>query len=363
MNEKNPVLFSDRDSTKSKYASDVILGDLIRYEADDTRSVVSALSLSSRRSTSRSRSKSRDGQMLRSYMSSKSHGIHSSQRSCTSDGVMGSMATDEADRLYNAFMKNLSPRPDLALQMNRARSGTASSVVSDHRVKKTNPSLSKATFGRSSSVPTTSKTVLPQVDGLDDLNEFDPFGLMKEKSTALDEHPFPNVNSTSQSEADQNWGATVKGQNVRRYEFTFSEPEKSTNIGLRKKKLDVRDGVNFNRSSSNRRNVQNVESTQTNDFKQKMTAEEIHPDSLDQYLDISENILPKKLGATTFVKKDPWEGFGRSEKFSSVLFHGDGLPIKTSSSGVAEDIMFQNEELNNDFDDVNDWDYSKTFLI
>jgi hypothetical protein len=201
------------------------------------------------------------------------------------------------------------------------------------------------------------------VDGLDDLNEFDPFGLMKEKSTALDEHPFPNVNSTSQSEADQNWGATVKGQNVRRYEFTFSEPEKSTNIGLRKKKLDVRDGVNFNRSSSNRRNVQNVESTQTNDFKQKMTAEEIHPDSLDQYLDISENILPKKLGATTFVKKDPWEGFGRSEKFSSVLFHGDGLPIKTSSSGVAEDIMFQNEELNNDFDDVNDWDYSKTFLI
>lgn len=332
MKEKNPVLSDKEDSSsKSKYTSGVILGDLIRYETDDARSVVSALSLSSRRSTSRSRSKSQDRQRSNSIVSSKSHGFLSSQRSCTSDGVMDGMATDEADRLYNEFMKHLSPRPDLARRMNRARSETAEL---EQRIKKATPSLNKVTLGRSSSVPTTLKTVLPQVDGLEHFQEFDPFGLMEEKKVKPDTSLFCNKN-TRPIERDPSWGMAVEGQNVRRYEFTFSEPDKSNTIGVRNKKRTVRNGVNFNRSLSNRRNSHSVESSQMTDFKQKVTAEEIHPDSLDHTFDMSEKPLSRNLGITTFVnprktvstemKKNTWEGFARSEKFTSVPFHGEDL--------------------------------------
>jgi hypothetical protein len=244
---------------------------------------------------------------------------------------MDGMATDEADRLYNEFMKHLSPRPDLARRMNRARSETAEL---EQRIKKATPSLNKVTLGRSSSVPTTLKTVLPQVDGLEHFQEFDPFGLMEEKKVKPDTSLFCNKN-TRPIERDPSWGMAVEGQNVRRYEFTFSEPDKSNTIGVRNKKRTVRNGVNFNRSLSNRRNSHSVESSQMTDFKQKVTAEEIHPDSLDHTFDMSEKPLSRNLGITTFVnprktvstemKKNTWEGFARSEKFTSVPFHGEDL--------------------------------------
>jgi hypothetical protein len=343
MNETNPV-FSDRDTAKSKYTSGVILGDLIRYEADDARSVVSALSLSSRRSTSRSRSKSRDKSRSKSrdiqrlVSTNHSYQSHGTQSSHATDR----MVTDEADRLYNEFMKNLSPRPDLTSRVNRSRSETVSSVPSDQRVKKATPILSKANMGRSSSVPATLKTALPQVD-----EDFDPFGLK-------DHDQLSNVNQFSQTETEQNWGVTVEGQNVRRYEFTFSEPVKSTSINVRKKKLSLRDEVNFTTSSSSGRKVQHLVTSQMNQLKQKVTAEEIHPDCLDRSLDISDISLSKKLEATfvtprktasNTIKKDPWEGFNRSETFSSISFHGKDLSMKTSTIEVADESMFPNEAI------------------
>lgn len=337
MNESNPV-FSDRDPAKSKYTSGVILGDLIRYEADDARSVISALSLSSRRSTSRSRSKSRD--KLRSKSRDKSRSKSQDEQRLKSHGTQSShvtdrMVTDEADRLYNEFMKNLSPRPDLTLRVNRSRSESASSVASDQRVKKTSPILNKANMGRSSSVPAKLKTVLPQVD-----EDFDPFGL--KTSSGHDE--FSNINRFSPTETEQNWGVMVEGQNVRRYEFTFSEPVKSTSMNLRKKNTSLRDEVHFTTLSSNRRKVQNLQTSPINNLKQKVTAEEIHPDCLDRSLDISD--ISKKLDATfvtprktvsSTIKKDPWEGFNRSETFSSISFHGKDLSMKTSTSEVADE--------------------------
>lgn len=312
------------DDCHSTYTADLILNELNSYE-DDSTSIVSWRSQSSRKKNGRSRSsssKSRHNIRLKDFVSTPSS--HQNQTVKLSN-------MEESDRLYNAFMRNLSPQREVISRITRGRSVDVSTAQdlsltnnSSYRDKNhihentlarkgASQMLVKTTLNRSSSAPATTKSVDHGANGFEDPFAFDPFGLKQEvpAKSNIDANMFSSFSNISPSEKSETWNPKEAKQPIRRYEFIFSETSKFNSVI----------------PSSSRKNLQQINTQKrrhSNLMRQRSLTEETHPESLDIFFDATDDSyvhpseVPSLALSKTTADDKKWKGFRLSANFASI---------------------------------------------